>query len=83
MMMLRGLGVGVELRKGGGESKAVKVEGMRHVWSLQEGELFSKCVKKLGLRTGKLLMSLSFCDYVAAFPIIGCYLCAATKISDL
>jgi hypothetical protein len=36
------------------------------------GIIFEVC-EKTCLRTGKLLMSLSFCDYVAAFPIIGCY----------
>jgi hypothetical protein len=60
----------------------VKVEGMRHVWSLQEGELFSKCVKKLvwGRKVADELELLWLCCCVSHNRLL---LCAATKTSDL
>jgi pimeloyl-ACP methyl ester carboxylesterase len=36
--------MGGELRVGNAGSRAAKVEGMRHVWCLQDGELFAKGV---------------------------------------
>lgn len=37
--------MGGELRKGNSGSRAVKVQGMRHVWCLQDGELFARGVE--------------------------------------
>lgn len=37
--------MGLELRKGNGESRAVKVKGKRHVWNSLDGELFAKTVE--------------------------------------
>jgi pimeloyl-ACP methyl ester carboxylesterase len=37
--------MGGELKKGNGASTAVKVPGMRHVWCLQDGELFARGVE--------------------------------------
>lgn len=34
------------LKKGNGQSKAVKLPGKRHVWNLQDGELFAKAAEK-------------------------------------
>jgi pimeloyl-ACP methyl ester carboxylesterase len=37
--------MGLELRKRNGESRAAKVEGKRHIWNLQDGELFARGVE--------------------------------------
>jgi hypothetical protein len=37
--------MGVGLRKGNSGSRAVKVEGMKHIWCLQDPGLFAKCVE--------------------------------------
>jgi hypothetical protein len=37
--------MGAEIMKANEESRAAKIKGMKHIWSLQDGELFAKSVK--------------------------------------
>ena len=61
------LSMGAELREANKERRAAKIEWMKHVWSLQDGELFAKSVK-VWLKMGRRLTSLRCCDCVTASP---------------